>query len=142
MDSKRACSQSFSDTLLTHILCRQPLFLNIYAISLSMAYSAALFHQASKFTAYILTNSPAAHRGRSLPMGRTDQNMWRSVRVLVHLRANFWPILNFLERNTSHCPIVRSFGLGHPHTKNQAPRSTGCSRRACYTWKEGKLGNI
>ena len=25
--------------------------------------------------------------------------MWRSARVLVHLRANFWPILNFLECN-------------------------------------------
>ncbi len=25
--------------------------------------------------------------------------MWRSTRVLVHLRANFWPIQNFLKRN-------------------------------------------
>ncbi len=25
--------------------------------------------------------------------------LWRSARVLVHLRANFWPILDFLECN-------------------------------------------
>ncbi len=34
--------------------------------------------------------------------------MWRSARVLVHLRANFWPILNFLEcigRNFFICDL-------------------------------------